>query len=325
MATRFRLLYKWMVPGWLSVDAGEKVLHTISLLLDASAERMRLGLMARFPRFAGPSALALTGRGRLIYRGRSETNEHYAARLREWRSPRGHRIRGNAFGLLEQMAQYWGDVVTNVATIDTHGKMNSRASDGTLTRTTGNAWEWDAEPAASWSRFWAMVESADDFEQSPNFGDPDLWGGALGTPGYTVGIAGSTPEDWDAMRRLVYGSHVWRPAGTHPMWIVVSYDTGDLVAPYQEYWRWSIIVAGTAVATRDSDFSYVALDRELNAYGGDPTRWANDVTMPDATTESGDPTSFPTSTTLPNGTTYAGNPASFPTSVQLVDDGDLPQ
>jgi hypothetical protein len=50
MSNSFRALYKWLVPGWLADEAdGERVLWSLSAVVDASVERVRQGLIARFP------------------------------------------------------------------------------------------------------------------------------------------------------------------------------------------------------------------------------------------------------------------------------------
>jgi hypothetical protein len=299
MATNFRGLYKYMVPSWLYEGEGEIVLHSLSLILDAATQRMRDGLTARFPVYAGDSALALIGRDRGIPRGRAETVAHYAARLTAWRYPRGHRTRGSAFALLEQVSEYFGGI--GCWTIDANLNRHVRTADGTEAYSYGYPWEWDTQPASNWSRFWLVVDGPA-MPADPVF------------------------EDVRAIRALFYGAIPWRPAGTQPEWMILQDAFGDIVIPAGDDWsRWSVNVAGAQLPLRWYGNRYWSLDPEHNnEYAGNPANFAAETLMADGTTYAGgDPTSFPASATLPSGATYAGDPTSFPVLVRLVDDGDL--
>src|SRR6187549_1469002 len=105
-----RSIYKFLVPSWLSAGDGGLVLDTLTDQIDDSVEKMRESLVARFPTYAQDDALTLIGQDRLIPRGRAETSEHYAQRLIAWRYPRGHRVRGSAFALLNQVSEYFGGI-----------------------------------------------------------------------------------------------------------------------------------------------------------------------------------------------------------------------
>lgn len=319
MARNFRQLYPHLVPAWASAGEGGAVLHTIATLLDASAARLYDGLVARFPSRAGDDALELHGRMRGILRGRREAREHYAARLKRWRYPRGHRVRGGAFALLEQLSQYWGGVTVRLTTAT--GKRVILRSDGSEGRTTGESWTWDSRPASDWSRFWIEIfGDPAGLGQQPSLSDPELWGGALGTEGETVGIRGSTPDDWAAMRGLLVGRHPWRNAGSLSEWAIVLFDSTPL-APAADWATWYKLDGTTAVASRSRAFRYVALDLARNTWWGDPARFASGVTLPGGAVETGDPAADCWgAVTLPDGSTYTGNPATF-NAVLLPDDG----
>lgn len=142
----FRAIYKKLTAWWQHEGEGDLLLQALALVKDASLERMKAGLEARFPSLAGKSAQALIGADRAIRRGRVESDATYARRLKKWRYPRGHRVRGNAFALLDQIWAYFAsDDKTGIYcwTIDAHGNRHTRDVDGTESYSYGNAWNWD--------------------------------------------------------------------------------------------------------------------------------------------------------------------------------------
>lgn len=238
MANRFRTLYRHLVPGWLLGEGpetedndqrdGEKVLYSLSLMLDAISERLRLGLLARFPSYAENDALNLIGRNRGIPRGRSESRDHYAARLRAWRYPRGHRARGSAFALLEQVSEYFGGC--RCYTIDVKGNKHERAADGTESYSYGNPWNWDGVWSSGQprTRFWIVVDlsTADSsFTEYPPIGDAS-WAVPVGSLERTC-IDGLTYSDGRALRRLVEPPRAWKPAGTRAEYVIYSLTGAD--------------------------------------------------------------------------------------------------
>lgn len=227
MARNFRTLFKHLLPGWLTEDGdGPLVLHSLATIKDALIQRVRSGLESRLPSRSGPSALALTGADRGIPRGREESDAHYAARLLAWRYPRGHRVRGNAFALLEQISEYFGGV--HCWTIDVRGTLDARTADGTESTTYGVPWDWDgAPPSPRWGRFWIGVEPVPQvsLEAWPPLGDPACWDGyTLGqakAAGIALGHKGISSRDVGAVRRLFTG-RAWKPAGTRQQFAIVA-------------------------------------------------------------------------------------------------------
>lgn len=322
MARNFRQLRKFFLPYWaLDDEADGALVWTLSALIDVSIARLQSGVEQRFPSRAGEAALALSGLDRLIPRGREETSEHYAARLVAWRYPRGHRVRGSVFALLEQVSEYFGGLACYG--IDYSGNKRSRALDGTESYEYGVSWTWDTGPSTSWARQWLVLDGSLLFAPQQLLGTPEVWGGALGTPGHCIGIAGSSAEDWRAIKRLVRGQHRWLPAGVQGEWIVVTFDGSDPTPAEGATWaKWGKMSGTSYIPARDTDMRYVALRDSLGDYAGD-LDWANQAVTILGTFD-GDDSDYPSTITMPDGSSYAGDPTDFPATITLPDDGDLP-
>jgi hypothetical protein len=282
MAKRFRGLRYFLAPPWLTGKGdGDKIAYTLEAMIDVFVERLRQGLEARFPRRAGESAIKLITGDRGLLRGRSETLADLADRLLAWRTPRTHRVRGNAYEALEQIWSYWGGIYC--ATIDSHGTRHFKNVDGTDGKDTVD-WTsagdilWDgADADDEWSRFWVVLAS-NDFGPSPGFGDPALWGGAIGTPGYLLGVTGATIDDVTAMRSLFQELH-WGPGHALPEWVIIGTDSLAQLLPVPDgnwqYWS-KDNGSGTRVPARvPSSPSFTHGPREFRNGAG-----AMAVTMP---------------------------------------------
>ncbi len=249
MATRFRTLYKWLVPGWLLGEGpevpendkreGEKVLYSLSLMLDAITERLRLGLLARFPSYAQNDALNLIGRNRGIPRGRSES----ATALRRPSARMALPSRASRAGLCVRAARS-GSRTTSAAAdagrSTSRATDHDRAADGTESYSYGNAWNWDGvwAPGQPRARFWIVVDlstaqtnsDAERSEAQPSIGSGSCWGGKIKNSDTTIGIAGFKSGDGEGMRRLVRPPRSWKPAGTRAEYVIYSL-TGDEPEP----------------------------------------------------------------------------------------------
>lgn len=268
MTPRFRRLLKF-APGFLinPEGDGERILFSLGKLCDAFAEKCLRGLEARFPSRTVPSANALTAGDRGILRGRSESNAGLASRLIPWRNPRGHKVRGNAFESLLQIWHYWGGIYA--ATVDSHGLRHKiAAADSPNVNTMANP---DTQPSwigipfgdstswtsnlmnVHWSEFWIILQpkASDNIIAQPDFGDPALWGGALGTPGYTLGQQNVKIEDVTAMRAL-FQELKWGPGNAQPEWVVIGLDPLARPNPIPDpnWLYWSKDSSGTRVESR---------------------------------------------------------------------------
>lgn len=232
----FRKAFRKLVPSWLSTGDGELILATMGIVKDMFMDRLRQGLEARFPTRTGPSALALTGADRGIPRGRSETAAHYAQRLLRWRHPRGHKTRGSAFALLEQVSEYWGGMFCR--TIDVAGNQFQRTADGVESVVHGLTWDWDGNGVAEHFRFWLVLYPVPETEIRawgtwddmallyPTIADAEA-------AGILWGQSGATFDDVKALGRLFKVPRPWKPAGTYTDYAVVvledHYTAADLV------------------------------------------------------------------------------------------------
>jgi hypothetical protein len=329
LALNFRALYRWMLPGNYTDDEtdGGKVLHSLALIDDAFDQIHRDRVEARFPTYAGESALALIGADRAIPRGRAEIAEHYKARLRAWRYPRGHKTRGSAFALLEQIWEYFGGGFA-LNTEQLNAQQWHRDEDGVESTATVGGWDWDSDTnplgTEQWARFWVVIDGTTLITETPDFGDADLYGGQIGDSSYAVGHEGVSADDVIAIRKLFRG-RAWKPAGTRAMWAIVSLD-GTTPLPEGAYQFWGRDDgAGNWEAARDSvNQRYWALDPTALLYAGDPDSFplSADI-VGGGGTEAGDPALFTASATF-DGTVYEGDPDLFPSSAKLVDDGSIP-
>jgi hypothetical protein len=224
MAFRFRRAYKTLLPAWLSTGEGEFVGYSLGLLCDAFAERVRLGLLARFPQFAPPDALSYLGRDRRIVRGINEPDDAYAARLVRYLDD--HRVQGNPYALMDQLASYCQAAV-RIRTVDRSGNWFTRDRDGSRSALINQAnWDWDGGAASSWSRFWVIIyPTAAGLPWSASVGgSPASWpsGGTIGTT--------ATPDQVASVRSII---REWQPDGTRCEWIIIAFDDAsfDPTAP----------------------------------------------------------------------------------------------
>lgn len=319
MGATFRTVFKFLVPSWLSSGEGGLVLESLTQVVDDYSQRAREALEMRMPTRAADDALALLGADRAILRGRTETSAHYAQRLLSWRFPRGHRTRGSAFALLQQISEYFGGLLGK--TRDVSGNVAVRTAAGVETVSNGNAWNWDGAGATpQWGRFWVEINSSQ-FSAWGNFGDPATWHGALGVFGDSIGVVGASPDDFEAIRGLFTSRTPWNPMGTTAEWLIVNLD-GTAPAPDGLWLHWSKTIAGVQQASRYAGFRYVSLNPANNVYRGNSANFCTSFNIPGGGSYSGDSSNFPASITLPDGSTYVGNPNNFPASIDLVDDGD---
>ena len=254
MAT-FRSIIRALGPRWLTDGDGELVLHAVGTLADAFAERAKLGLLARFPSTSPSDALPLIGADRRIVRGISEGAESFAERLRGWLT--SWRSAGSALSVLRQLRGYMLGATPTLRIVDNTGNWTTLSTSDVASWALRGAWNWDGL-SARWWRFWTIIDSSSGpFTAGPNIGDPSLWGGAIGTPGYTIGTT-ATPEQIASIRAIV---NTWAAAHAVSRWIIISLDGAHFTpgdpAPDGTWGPWSKNVGGAQTATRYSGARYV--------------------------------------------------------------------
>lgn len=273
----FRSLVRRLGPGWLVKDelpdgteVDNRFLYAVSLVLDAQLERFREGILARFPGPAGArsrstpgapaDALHLIGRDRLIRRGPAEPADHFESRC--VRAIDDHRVRGNAWALLEQIQGMLAPRAVKVALVNEHGNFYTIDADGTRTRDKHTAWDWDGSALEdAWARSWVVIytEGGVPFEEGPAWGDDDQWGGAWGTDGYTWGST-ATPDEAIGVQQTLPD---WIMAGSRVQNVILSFDDSDFdpsdSAPPLPDGTWGPeykIVGGVAVPNRNTHARY---------------------------------------------------------------------
>lgn len=230
-------VWRFMIPGNFHNGEGELVQRTEGAFLNMFAEACRQTAWLMFPSRAPADALVKIGADRGIPRGFSEPADAYRERLRAWRYPRGHRIRGNATGLLEQIAAVFGGAV-EAQTIDARGTRYTWGEDGGTTVERGVSWDWDGEALTpNWARFWVVlqVEGAT-FPGTWDEEDEDEWD----TPEESWASDELHPGQLAAVARLCrVGRLSWTPAGRRPIYCVIWFDGETYPAPDGTWDEWT--------------------------------------------------------------------------------------
>lgn len=267
MAQFFRRVFKKLMPSWLTTDEGGDVHGSLGVMMDAYAERARLGVLARFPEHAPSDAIAAISRDRKIIRGIAETDANYGTRALSWLDD--HKTRGNPFALMKQLRGYLNADV-RIRTVDSSGNWFTRDRDGTesVLLAQGN-WNWNNAPTIAgvtqWSRFWVIIyptSAGQPWSQSLAWGNGALWGtGQFGTSSTaTIGTT-ATREQVADVRRIIAE---WKPEGTKCEWIIIAFDdasfppsTAGQPTPGPGLWGdWGKVVGNTFVASRISTARY---------------------------------------------------------------------
>ena len=243
MIQRFRTIYRWLGPGWLTrAGDGEKNLHSIGVICDAFAERCRLSLLAKMPDYAESDALEQIGRDRLIGRGINEPKESYAPRLKRWLDDLA--TIGGAYTMLDQLRAY---VQHNckLETIDNSGNRYTLNEDGTRAFTKGT-WNWDGD-TSSWARFWVIIYQNGSVARWAAKGKVGSTGGKLGTRDRGIG-SNMTTDQAKQIKNIIQG---WKPAGTAAWYCIVVHDFDTV--PDGNWTHYHEVASGNAQPARDNN------------------------------------------------------------------------
>lgn len=249
---KFRTIWKFLTPGWLQEDQGGRLLYSLGLLKDAFAERMRQSAWLTLPSIAAADALSLLGADRGMPRGLFEPTATYRGRLAAWRFPKGHRVRGTAGALLEQVAIALRS--TEQTTVDQRGTEYRRDAAGVVTVTRDAVWDWDGDALLpNWGRYWVVVRSTG--APWPAFTD-GAWGDTVLAP-EDVALAGSGihPGEVSAVRRVASNARLgWTPAGRRAIYLVIYFPADPYPVPDGTWDVW---------ANRDPAYRYVPLNASV--------------------------------------------------------------
>lgn len=214
----FRDLYLRLVPSWLKdPEQGARVVYSVGLLADAMAERVRLSLRLRFPELAPADAMPYVARDRRLVRGLGETDAAFATRSLRWLDD--HLTRGNAFALLAQLRAYL-NTPTVLRAVDRRGNWYTLDEGAFAHDLDAGNWNWDGVAASPrWGRGWVIIYGGP-WVAGPLIGASDLWGGAIGGEGFTIGST-ATPRQVADVRRIVAD---WKAAGTVCEYAIVAFD-----------------------------------------------------------------------------------------------------
>lgn len=262
-----RSLIRKLGPSWLTkdlvqgVETDSRVLYTTALILDALKERVRLGIIARFPGGGSTSdSIPYLARDRSIVTGPSETKANKELRIQQ--AIDKHRVRGNAWALLENIVGYCSPHAVRVRLVTERGTFYTIDRDGSKSIDRGVAWNWDnADVEDNWARFWIIIYPTNDSPQQPwarcnVWGTPgDVWG----TEGRTWGST-ATPADVQSVRAIV---RQWKRAGTRCVKIIACFDDDTFLptdtAPPNPDGTWrtpATYVAGVKVPSRSARAIY---------------------------------------------------------------------
>lgn len=226
MAT-FRDTILNIVPGWLRGPFAERLLYALGLVNDAIGDATQAGVASRFPG-ENPGAFPRLGQQRRIARGFAESDDAYAVRLRRWL--RSWDVAGNPIELMRQLQGYLSPFPVRIRCVTNAGAWTTLEADGSWSYHKAAAWDWDSgnvgpvEQAARRSRFWIIIyPPAELWTEGPNLDDPLLWGGAIGTPGYTIGST-ATPEQVLDIQTIV---STWKSAASACQNIIIAFDSAS--------------------------------------------------------------------------------------------------
>jgi hypothetical protein len=175
--SKFRALALQAVPWWLRSGTAARVLHAVGAVNDTLADAMIAAVKSRFPNLYSNESLPYLGNDRKIIRGRFDTDESYAERLRRWLDD--HRTRGNGFSMLRQLWLHFRPNNFPISLVSYNGVRH------TLDPVTGNvtrdviSWLPDAE-ASKWARWWLFYDWPGTAAADGVWSDPGTWsdGGA---------------------------------------------------------------------------------------------------------------------------------------------------
>jgi hypothetical protein len=213
----FRASAQTYSPPWLLGYVGARYVYSAAIQWDTLAEFTRLGVIQRYPSLAQSSALTPLGKDRRIFRGLSETDAHYAERLRLFK--RTWKLAGNAPTVLRQLWELMAPDAVRIRYVvngyDGVPGAGTQFADWWTIDATGlsfervapSNWNWDNQFGFN-IRFWVIIYR-DDLVPAKWGVPPYEWA----EPGLFWGGAPGSPRDWvvDAFNIV----ETFKAAGSH--------------------------------------------------------------------------------------------------------------
>jgi hypothetical protein len=193
-------------PPWLKIGNAEKYLYTLGVHLDALGDALVAGVKSRLPGLYSFEALPYIARERRLVRGRNESDEGFANRLRLWLLD--HRRRGNPYALLSQLYTYYAPDNFVIDLVYANGRRYSMDVDGAVTRDY-IPWSPDGN-AAKWARWWLFYNT-------------DQWA-----------VTPPTDTEIDELRLI---PRAWN--ATHPLGYIVLFPSGAELWNYPPGHTWN--------------------------------------------------------------------------------------
>lgn len=206
----FRDTIRRLSPPWLQNGLAEKILYSFGIQADGFGDALRAGIQQRFPGYYSYDSLPYLGRERRIFRGRSESDASYAARLTGFLA--SHQLRGGPYALLSQLFHYWSPDTFPIDLVYYSGRRFHMDTSGNVTRSL-SPWVPDTI-AAKWARWWLFyyteqwaVTPPTDAEVAELRLVPRQWNAAH--PNGTIVLMPADAELWNWPP-----GHVWNESGT---------------------------------------------------------------------------------------------------------------
>lgn len=257
--TSFRESFTELTPSWLNREDGEKVLFSLTALIDLYAQRAYEALLARMPSFCPPDGLGKLGRDRRVVRGIAESRESFVNRL--LRSKTALKKRGTAFEIIRQIRAYINQPVM-VRVVDVSGNWYTIDAEGTeiFQPHLGN-WNWDGDTSNK-AKLWVIIYSPNSepwaervWDDAGNWGDENhYWGGTFLD---------------NQIQDIVNLAVDWAPQGAIVSHVIISYWDGDSLfnpldsstLPDGTWGKQYKYENGVAVASRSENAAYVEVMR----------------------------------------------------------------
>lgn len=164
--------------------------------------RLYESFFARLPGLGTATALPVIGQSRGLLQGIGESDDAFAEYLRTWLQQ--WEKAGTLEQTLKQVQHYCG--ACRVKGFTRSGKLIDLATDGTITKSTGVAWNWDSisnpEKAQHWSEEWIVVYTPP-FTEGPTVSRDSSLGMGIVMPRVHLDALKSILLDWKAGRTRV--------------------------------------------------------------------------------------------------------------------------